>query len=109
MLAFICYFFPAIMSVWLFEVITKNDLNLKQFVLRFCTNSLIINFFCVGAKSLILGTGNVPIFDGKDMIPKVAFNYLIMAIAVSIVLIVIESLMFKKVKIAVEEENDEAK
>ena len=108
MLAFICYFFPAVMAIWLYEALAKKKLCLKQCIFRFCTNTALINFLCLGIKCYILHTGSIPMFSQPDMAPQVAVNYLIMAIPVAIALVVVEVLLFKKVKVTVEEENEKS-
>ena len=109
MLGFICYFFPAVTAIWLYEVLTRRQLSVKRCVFRFCTNAVVINFLCLGIKCYILGTGSVPIIPQTDMFPQVAFNYLVMAIVISIVLVFAELLLVRKVSITVEEENEEDK
>ncbi len=107
MLAFICYFFPAIVSVWIFESLTKKPLGIKRCVFHFCANTLFINFLCIGIKRFILNSAGTLIYEGADMLPTVAFNYIVMAMLSGAILVVFEVLLFKKVKITVEEDQHE--
>lgn len=103
MIAFICYFFPAVFSIWLYEALTKNSLNIKKCIFRFCSNAMFINLGCFGIKKYVLHTADYPILLDGDMLPGVAFNYLIMALGVAIILLLAEILLSKNAKIVVEE------
>ena len=107
MIAFICYFFPAVFSLWIYEVLTKNSLTIKQCVFRYCLNVMFINLGCFGIKKYILHTANLPILQDGDMLPQVAFNYIVMAIGVAVALMFIEILLSKNVKIMIEEDSCE--
>lgn len=43
MIQFICYFFPAIIAVWLTELFTKENFDLKKCIYHFCLYTIIIN------------------------------------------------------------------
>ena len=108
MFAFICYFFPSVISLRIFESLTKTCLTLKQCIFRFCTNAFFVNFTCVAIKKFVLHTANEPLTSTSlDMLPSVAFNYMIMAFGISVILVVAEVLLSKNIKITVEEPNDE--
>lgn len=106
MIAFICFFFPAVISLWLFEALLKRPLCRKQWLYRFCTNTLLINFICFGIKKFFLQTADSPLYSlNTDMYPSAAFNYMLMAVPAAIILVVFELLLSKKVKIELKEEN----
>ena len=108
MLSFICYFFPSVISLRIFESLTKTSLTLKQCIFRFCTNAFFVNFTCVAIKKLILHTANEPLLSTSgDMLPVVAFHYMIMAFGISVIFVVAEVLLSKNIKITVEEPADE--
>ena len=107
MVAFICYFFPAVFSLWLYEALTKNSLSAKKCVFRFCSNTMFINLGCFGIKKYILHTADLPILLDGDMLPIVAFNYLVMALGIAVILLLAEILLVKNVKITVEEDSCE--
>ena len=110
MIAFICLFFPAAASVWIFEALTKRNSGLKKTIFLFCTNALIINFLCFLMKKFIFGTADVPLYSLQyDMYPTVAVNYILCAAGVAVVLAVIEALLAKKVKLSIDSENDNEK
>ena len=104
MIAFICLFFPAVFSIYVFEGLAKSDLNLKQLIFRFCTNCLLINLICFAVKKFIFQTADQPFFYiSTDMTPSTALNYIIIAMVTAIIISVAEVLLSKKVKFSVEE------
>ena len=107
MLAFICLFFPAAASVFIFESIAKREFSAKQSLLRFCTNALIINLLCLLVKKFVFFTAAEPLYTGGDMVPNVAVVYIAMAIVFAVIVAFIEALFSKKVTVAAEEETDE--
>lgn len=108
MIGFICLFFPAILSVAMVDAITKRDFCIKQFIYRFCVNTLIINLFCFLIKIFVLGAGAEYIFDlHGNTPPNVAAPYIAMALGAAIVLGLIESLLYKRVGVDLEEDKDE--
>lgn len=106
MLAFISLFFPAVLSVWFYELLTKTEFQIKQFILRYCANVLFINIICTGIKRFVFNTGYHSLYDGKDMVPSVAFNYMVMAVIVAVVLVIVEIFLNKNIKVSVEERED---
>ena len=109
MIAFICLFFPAVLSVWAYEALTRTELKGKKWVYRFCGSTLIINFICFAIKSYVLATAGYPLYElATDMLPGTAVKYMIMAAPAAIILVVVEVLLAKYVKIRVEEPEDEA-
>ena len=110
MIAFICLFFPAVLSVCMYERLTKRELGFKRIVYRFCINALIINFICFLSKKLFFGTAEAPLYTFEtDMRPTVAINYIITAVAVAVALTLFEVLLSKKVRIYVEEDKEKEK
>lgn len=110
MIAFICLFFPAILAVWLFETLGKHTLNLKQIIYRYCFYNISINFLCFAIKRFILTTANQPLYYfSSDMIPSTAFNYIVMAVVSALVIVIVEVLFSKKIKLSVEELENENK
>ena len=96
MLALICYFFPAVISVWMFEALAKSRLTLKQCIYRFCGNALFINFILIAVKKFILNTAANPLITSEgDMLPSVAFNYLIMVVPIAALLALFEVFFLK--------------
>ncbi len=109
MITFICLFFPAVVSLWLYEALAKTSLGLKKCIFRFCLNSLIINFVCFVAKKFVFDTASYSLYIEGDMLPSTALNYLIIALPIAVILVLAEVLLSKKIKITVEENRDEAK
>lgn len=110
MLAFICLFFPAVTSVWLFESLAKTEFSLKESIMRFCTNALIINLLCITVKKFFFATGENPLCSEGDMVPNVAFVYIIMALFFAICVTIFEVIFSKKIKsVTAEEVSDEEK
>lgn len=110
MLKFICLFFPAVISVFIFDKLQKKPLQLRKIIYLYATNTVIINLLCILIKKLFLGTADNPISAaGMDMIPGVAFNYLIMAVPFAVLISVIETILARNINIKVEENQTDEK
>ena len=109
MITFIVLFLPAVLSVWLWEVFSKNHLCKRNWVYLLSLNILLINFGCFAVKKWILYTAsNVMASLMADMTPSVAVNYLIMAIPAAVALALVEKLVYSKIRIRVEGEDKDA-
>lgn len=105
MIAFICLFFPAVISVWIYELLIKRSLSKRQLIFRFCLNATLINVVCFAVKAFLLSTGGQPLYTfGSDMTPDVAVRYLIMALPICMVLSLLEVFLTKNVKVTVSDE-----
>lgn len=108
MLAFIVLFLPAVLSLWIYEVLSKKEMPLKKLIYRYSINVVIINLLCFLIKCYVLSSGTSPLlFDGKQMLPVNAFNYLLLALPIAILIAFVESVVSKKTAISVEEVEDE--
>lgn len=107
MIAFIALFLPAVLSVWIFEALRKESLGWKNWLYRFSLNTLLINWIIFAVKKVILGTA-ASVISGfaTDMSPDIAFNYLVMAVPLAIVLGVVSALLKKHVRIETEDSDD---
>ncbi len=104
MIAFICLFFPAVLSVSVYEKLSKRDLKRKQWMYQYVQAVLLINFACFFVKTALTGSGEVPIYDiYTDMLPERMVNYLTMAIPLAVALGVMQVLLSRNVKVVVEE------
>ena len=109
MITFIVLFLPAILSVWLWEVFSKNRLCKRNWIYLLSLNILLINFGCFAVKKWILYTAsNVMASLMADMTPSVAVNYLIMAIPAAVALALVEKIVYSKIRIRVEGEDKDA-
>lgn len=107
MIAFICLFLPAVLSVWVFEVLRKKSLNKKHWLYMYCAGVVLINLVCFLAKKLILRTAAAPMYTlYVDMTPAVAANYLIMAIPVALALAVAACFCAKFIRVGIEGSDD---
>lgn len=107
MISFICLFFPAVVSVWIFRLLSKRR-EISDFLFRYCFNNLIINGICFAIKSFILSTGAQPLYSvSYDMTPDVAVRYIIMALPVAVFIALVEFFATKNVKVIVDDENKE--
>lgn len=104
MLTFICLFCPAVLCLRIYQGLCKKNLTAKECFLRMGTNILFINFGCIAIKKFLLRTAGSPLYSGNDMLPSVAFNYMILAIFVAVVLAVFEVLFSKNISFEVTEE-----
>ena len=109
MLAFICYFFPAVVGLWVFETLTKENLSVKHCIYRFCWYTVLSNLCCFILKKIVFRTADAALVTGGDMVPAVALNYLVISLAMVLVFVLCEVLFFRKIKISVEEKEDETK
>ena len=109
MITFIVLFLPAVLSVWLWEVFSKNHLCKRNWVYLLSLNILLINFGCFAVKKWILYTAsNVMASLMADMTPSVAVNYLIMAIPAAVALALVEKVVYSKIRIRVEGDEKDA-
>lgn len=107
MIACICLFFPAVVSVALFERFTRKQLSVRHIMYLFALNTMLINAVCFFVKTFFLGTGYLPLYDKADMIPGAALKYLIMAVPVSIAAAGVISCLHANITVTVEEEKGE--
>ena len=104
MIAFISYFFPAIFTLGLYESLTKNSLSWKQVIIKYCSYVMFINLGCFSIKKFFLHTADSPMLYEGDMLPRVAFNYIIMSLCMAVIILFIEILFSKNIKVTIEEE-----
>lgn len=108
MLKIICVFFPAVLSVWMFEALTKQQLGLKSWAYRFCLNTIICNAFVFAVKVFVTQTSRELLNQvNADMVPDVALRYIIMAVPAAAVAAVIEALLTKKIGVCISEDEDD--
>lgn len=108
MVTFIMLFFPAALSMWLYEHVTKTDLSVKRWVNLYAVHNLLINFICLMLMRLLTDQANDRLYNREiDIPPYVATDYLIKAIPVAIVLGLIAIALHKTVKVELES-NEEA-
>lgn len=108
MIAFICLFFPAVLTVGAFEVLTKQKLSVRAWVYRFCLNTVVINLLCFLCKKLAFYTAHVSLHTLEaDMTPASALNYLLISAAAAAIFLVIQLFAAKHIQITLEEKTDE--
>ena len=107
MIGFISLFFPAVFALGLYESLTKKTLNVKSAIIRYCNYTLFINFGCFAVKKYFLDTATASMFLDGDMLPLIAFNYIVMSLGVAVILVAAEILLSKNIKINVEENSSE--
>ena len=109
MIAFICYFFPAVASVFIYEKLQKQDVNRKQWIYLFAWNAMLINLGCLAVKTIVLGSGERHLVEAfQDMLPESAMKYLILAIGLAVTVAICEVLLKKNLEFSVEDVNDAA-
>lgn len=107
MITFIILFFPACLSVWLYEHVTKTDLSVKRWVNLYGVHNLMINFITLLLMRLVTDEAGVYLYDREIGIPPImATDYLIKAIPVALGIAVIAILLHKTVKVELEAEED---
>lgn len=109
MITFICLFFPAVLSVWIYEKLVKTNLNTKQWLYFYTAGNLFINLLCFLVKKVLLGTAANALYTLQaDITPSAACNYLIMAIPAAVFLAVFAALLRRHITITVEDDDDAA-
>lgn len=104
MIALIVYFFPAIVSVWIFETLSKSTLTHRHWFCRFAWNTVLINGICFAVKKWVLNTADVVLSSFyKDMTPAIAVNYLIMAIPLAVGIAIVQVFLHRHLRVQVED------
>ena len=106
MVAFIVLFFPAVLSLWIWEAAGKRTASRKKWVYLYVLNTIIINFGCFAIKKWLLHTGE---YSLENMSPSAAVNYLIMAVSLAIVLALVEIFPYKQVRLSIEPNTKDGK
>lgn len=110
MLTFICLFFPAVLYVWMFEGLTKEELSFKKWVHRYAFGVVFINLLCWLIQRFVLDNAYTPFYDANyGITPAAACDYMVMALIFTAVLGAFAALLHKKGKIAVEDQEDAPK
>ena len=109
MVQFICLFFPAIVSLGIFEAISKRTEKVKASIFRFALNTIIINFGVFAVKMYISDTASNPLTYGfNDMTPESALFFMVIAVPLAVITGLIKSLIIKNVETSVGQDNNEA-
>lgn len=102
MLAFISLFFPALITVCIYERLTKTRLCVKSTVYLYAVGNMAINCVCAVVKKYLLETAEFPLTAGWDMTPSAALNYMIIAVPAAILLGFVAVLLKKNVRVTKE-------
>lgn len=107
MLVFICLFFPAVISLAIYEKLTEETLTIKKTVYFYILFNLLINFFILAIKTFITGSGDtyLPIDLGINI--STATFYMITALPLAVIISFIAALIKRNVKVEIK--NDESK
>lgn len=110
MITFIILFFPAIISLFIFERINKTILSKRTLIYLFATNVLIINLACVTVK-LFFSRGANKLFDEllNNMTPFDALIYILISLVFAVLVVLIESFIRKNVEVSIEVKDEEKK
>lgn len=103
MLLFICLFFPAVAAAVLFERFTHHRLSTRNYISLYALNVLFINFLCFGFKILFLRDGIFASAESGNITMNFAFAYLLVATVFAVAAALIEALLYKHVRIRVED------
>ena len=107
MITFIMLFFPAALSMWLYEHVTKTDLSVKRWVSLYAVHNLLINFICLMLMRLVTDQAGVYLYDRDIGIPPItATDYMIKAIPVALAVGVLAILLHKTAKVELEANED---
>lgn len=107
MIAFICLFFPAVVSLWIYEAAYKHRSSVRQLVYRFCLNTVVINFICFLVFFTWLKTAENPLYLAEyDLTPVNAIIYTLISMPSAVIIGLVESVVSKNAVISVEEKAD---
>ena len=103
MITFIILFFPAVISLFIFERINNTTLSKRTLIYLFTTNILIINITCFAVKLFFTGGANKP-FDEllNNMTPFDAFIYILISLVVAVLAVLVESFIRKNIEVSIE-------
>ncbi len=91
MVAFICLFIPAVLAMWLYETLSKQKLQRREWFYRYSGYLLFINLGAFLVKRIVLQNDAFPLYElMTDMPPSTAINYLVMVLPIAIALVVAE-------------------
>ncbi len=107
MVQFICLFFPALVSVLIYEKLKKDAMTTRKYICMYALFNLGINFVCFFVKTLILRTGSILMNAAGDMTPDIALRYLVMAIPLGVIAPVVLALIGKHSDVHIEDVPDE--
>lgn len=99
MVTLIALFFPAVLSVWIWEAVSKASVSNRKCAYLYSLNVILINFACFALKRWVRHTGDLPL---GDMTPKAAINYMVVAVVIAVTLALVEVFLYKRVRIQVE-------
>ena len=102
MLAFTALFFPAIITVCIYEHLMKTRLSVKSTVYLYVAGNIAINCICAIVKKYIFKTADMSLVLGWDMTPSAALNYMIIAVPSAILIAFFAVLLKKNVKVTKE-------
>ena len=102
MVTFLCLFFPAALSVFLFEEITHQKHGVRKLAFLYTADVIGVNFLVFAIKRWVLKSAEATLLTGSDMAVSTAFNYLVMAIPIAVIAAVVFSFLSKRVRLDVE-------
>ncbi len=100
MLVFTALFFPAIITVCIYEHLMKTRLSVKSTVYLYVAGNIAVNCICAVVKKYLFKTADMSL--GWDMTPSAALNYMIIAVPSAILIAFFAVLLKKNVKVTKE-------
>lgn len=108
MVKFICLFLPAVVCVGLYEHLSKRELCRRHLAYMYGLDVILINFIIFGVKQYLLQTADQSLTaPSGDMLPSVAFNYLLMGMVSAIGIAIAQVFLSKHAKVTIEESSNE--
>ncbi len=102
MLAFTALFFPALITVCIYEHLMKTRLSVKSTVYLYAAGNIAVNCICAFVKKYLFKTADISLLSGWDMTPSAALNYMIIAVPSAILIAFFAVLLKKNVKVTKE-------
>lgn len=104
MVTLIALIFPAVLSLWIWETISKTSMSNRKYLYLYSLNMMLVNLGCFALKKWLRHTGEYPL---ENMTPSGAINYIIVAIVLSVALALVEAFLYKRVRIQIESNTEE--
>lgn len=108
MITFIVLFFPAVLSVFIFERINKITLSKRNLIYLYVANVLLVNLACFAVKFFFSRGLNKP-FNTlmNDMTPFDTLIYILLSLLFVVIIVLIESFIRKNVEVSIEVKDEE--
>lgn len=107
LIQFICFFFPALFSVFALEKIMRTNFTLKDYLFSYSLNTVLINVLTVFLVLCFTGSSRIAFVNEKGLSLYYTLAYFGLSIFITAVITFAESLYFSKLNVYVDEADKE--